>query len=343
MPERGERGNSSAWRATLWISALLALLVVTTLAPYLTSSTELVRIRNSLLYEPTPAVADWTPATLPAGYLFDRVSPTPTFLQIIAENELVDPEDDWQTALRIGRHLLSGVVGRRGSGGPIQLGLSDTYREITARGSGYCGDYVDVFTAMANASGIFSRSWAFSFDGFDGHGHIFNEIWDRRSATWRMIDVFNNYFVVDENERPLSALQFRTALLAGNPIRWRPVEPVARPGYKYPEKAVDYYRRGANQWYLWWGNNVFEYDGNRVVSLFSVPSRALGQLSAIAIGVHPPIRVLQTPENERQRDALENLKLHVLAVAVLFPVLTMLMLISACQIRRSAGRRGPRR
>ncbi len=326
------RSGERTWRAAFWVSALLALALVASLSPYLTSSTELVRLRNSLLYEATPAAADWTPATLPADYRVERAPPTPMFSRIVAENGLVVPGDDWETALRIGRHLLSGVVAHRGNGGPIQQGLADTYRAITGSGRGYCGDYVDVFTALANASGIFARSWAFSFDGFDGHGHIFNEIWDRRTATWRMIDVFNNYYVVDENERPLSALEFRKTLLAGDPVRWRAVEPAARPGYKYPEKAVDYYRRGADQWYLWWGNNVFQYDGNPVVSLFSVPSHSLGELSAIAVGLYPPIRVLQTSANEAQRLALKHLRVHLLVViALLLPAL-LSMAISAARL-----------
>lgn len=322
-----------AWRATFWLSAVLALLLVASLAPYFTSSTELVRMRNALLYEEAPAQADWTPATIPADWLLERTPPPSMFARVVNDHALIAPGDDWETALRIGRHLLSGVVAHRGSGGPVQSDLSDTYGEITTRGRGYCGDYVDVFTALANASSVFSRAWAFSFGGFDGHGHIFNEIWDRKTESWRMIDVFNNYYVVDENERPLAALEFRRALLAGEPIRWRAVEPAARPGYKYPGKAVDYYRRGADEWYLWWGNNVFEYDGNPVVSLFSVPSRSLGQLSAIAVGVYPPIRVLEVPANEAQRASLRALRMHLLVVAGLVPLLMLLMTISTVRIR----------
>lgn len=336
------RSSVGAWRTTFWLSTLLALLLVASLAPYLTSSTELVRMRNALLYENTPAEADWTPATLPADWLAERAPPTPMFVRILAENGLVAPGDDWETALRIGRHLLWGVVTHPDNGGPVQLGLSDTWREITGKGRGYCGDYVDVFTALANASGIFSRSWAFSFDGFDGHGHIFNEIWDRKSASWRMIDVFNNYYVVDENERPLSALEFRKVLLAGAPVRWRAVEPEARPGYKYPEKAVDYYRRGAREWYLWWGNNVFEYDGEPVVSTLSTASRSLGQLSAIAAGVYPSIRVLQTPDNVKQRAALAQLRIQLLVTAVLLPSMLLLACISARRVRRLRPRTGLR-
>ncbi len=306
----------------------LALLLVASLAPYLTSSTELVRIRNALLYDPTPAEVEWTPTTVPNDYLVERTQATPLFTRVVEKNLLVVPGDDWQTALRIGRHMLSGVIDRRGSGGPIHKGLSTTYREITSRGRGYCGDYVDVFTALADASGVFARAWEFSFDGFDGGGHIFNEIWDRKTASWRFIDVFNNYYVVDENERPLSALEFHEALVSHSPIRWRFIEPRARPGYVYPEKAVDYYRRGADEWYLSWGNNAFEYDANRVVSLLNAVAPALAQFSAIVLGVYPKIRVLDLPENERQRDALERLKSHMYLVAACLPALLLIMIVA---------------
>ena len=67
---------------------------------------------------------------------------------------------------------------------------------------------------------------------------------------------------------------------------------------------------------------MFEYDRNPVVSLFSAASHSLGQLSAIATGVYPPIRVLQTSANEVQRAALEHLRLHLLLVlALLLPAL----------------------
>lgn len=327
------RDGQRVWKRTFRVSALLAFLLVASLAPYLTSSTELVRMRNALLYEDVPAEVDWTPANPPADFRVETAAPTPLFQQIVTDNRLVSPEGDWDTALRIGRHLLAGAVDHPGVGGPIQQDLSETHAEIIGQGRGYCGDYVDVFTALANASGVFSRSWAFSFDGFGGHGHIFNEVWDQASASWRMIDVFNNYYVVDERERPLSAIEFRRVLVQGEPIRWRPVEPAARPGYKYPEKAVDYYRRGVSEWYLWWGNNVFEYDRNPVVSVLATPSYSLGQLSAIAVGVYPSIRVLEVPGNAAQRASLKILRIQLIAVAVLVPLLLLLMAVSALRMR----------
>src|SRR3712207_6947241 len=54
--------------------------------------------------------------------------------------------------------------------------LEPTYEVIRNTGRGYCGDYADVYTALALAAGLSVRSWAFSFDGFGGRGQ------DRKST-----------------------------------------------------------------------------------------------------------------------------------------------------------------
>ncbi|HRO58327.1 MAG TPA: transglutaminase domain-containing protein [Burkholderiaceae bacterium] len=331
--------EQKAWKRTFWLSALLSVLLVASLAPYLTSSTELVRLRNSLLYQPITADAQWTPAQPPDDYLVERSAPTSMFERIATREKFLVPENDWETALRIGRHLVH-KADATGRSGPIQQDLEQTYRRITEAGDGYCGDYVDVFTGLATTVGIFTRSWAFSFDGFGGHGHIFNEIWDRQAGAWRMIDVFNNYYVVDAEERPLSALEFREQLLRGEEIRWRAVDGSARPGFVFPEKALDYYSRGAPEWYLWWGNNVFDYDGNEIVGLASGAGRSVAQLAAIAAGVHPTIRVIHMQENEARRVELVRLRYHLIAASALLALLFAVMLFSLLRMRsaRRAGR-----
>lgn len=322
------------WRRTFWLSAILAVLLAASLAPWLTGPTDLVRLRNSLLYQPAPADAAWTPGNLPAGFRVDPAPPSPAFVDIVRANQLAVPDDDWATALQIGRHLLQ-KADATGTSGPIQRDLNQTYRRIVEHGDGYCGDYVDAFTALATAAGIFARSWAFSFDGFGGHGHIFNEIWDRQAQRWRMIDVFNNYYVVDAAERPLSALEFRDLLLRDEPVPWRAVAAQSRPGFIYPDKALKYYRRGMHQWYLWNGNNVFQNDQNPLVGLFANVSPSLAQLSAIAQGIYPGIRVVPDPENRAMQRKLYWLGWWVLGVAVCVPLLLLLALISLWRSRRS--------
>ncbi|WP_341643601.1 hypothetical protein [Thauera sp. SDU_THAU2] len=222
-----ERQNSAArsriWLRLFWLSAVLTLAVGVTLVPHLRDSTELVRMRNALLLQSEPAVYDWTPANVPAGFAVETAKPLPLYADIVTRDQLKVDGDDWATALAIGRHLLPD--GRR-QGGAIQADLADTYTRITQQGEGYCGDYADSFTGFATAAGVFSRPWAFSFDGFGGHGHIFNEIWDSQRARWVMIDVFNNFYVTDSDGEPLSAMAFRAALEAGaDDLRLVPVDP----------------------------------------------------------------------------------------------------------------------
>jgi hypothetical protein len=327
------------WRVGFWASLSLALLLVISVTPHLRDSAELVRMRNALLMDPQPAVHDWTPATVPTDFKTDHGRVEPLFAEAVARYDLAVPGDDWETALRIGRHLL-GATTPATAGHPIQSDLEDTYRRIIARGEGYCGDFADVFTGLATAAGVFSRPWAFSFEGFGGRGHIFNEVWDRRTGAWLMIDVFQNYYAAGPDDRPLSATAFREALANGATVRLLPVEPRSRPGFVRPEKAFDYYRRGLPEWYLWWGNNVLEADSEPVVRVFGSVSRSLEQLAAIAVGVHPRIRVLQTPENAPQRAAMSRLATHLHVVAVALPLALLAAAFCFWRSRRAADTGG---
>lgn len=280
-------------------------------------------MRNALLLDIEPANPDWSPASMPADFARETTAPIPLYADAVTKHSLRVEDDDWATALKIGQHLL--VDGRR-TGGAIQDDLEQTYLRITGKGEGYCGDFADSFTGLATAAGVFSRPWAFSFDGFGGHGHIFNEIWDSRNARWVMIDVHNNFYVVDGDDTPMSAMAFRNALANGESIRLVPVKPTARPGFKYDEKALDYYRRGLPEWYMWWGNNVFEYDQATLVRVLGNAHRALEQLGGVAAGVHPTIRILERPETAAQRESMAWLKVRLLAVVV-FGLLSALALI----------------
>jgi hypothetical protein len=276
-------------------------------------------MRNALLIDAEPAEYHWAPTAIPDDFRADRGAVGRVFAESVGRNFLAAPGDDWETALRIGRHLLQAVDSST-AGRPIQSSLENSYRRIVEGGEGYCGDFADVFTALATAAGLFSRPWAFSFEGFGGRGHIFNEVWDGQSGSWRMIDVFNNFYPTDSAGQPLSAIAFRTALERGAVVELMPIDPHVRPGFVQPERAIAYYRRGLPEWYLWWGNNVFEYDSHPAVRIFGGVSRSLEQLAAIAVGVHPRIRVLQMPENVEQRAAMSRLAAHLKLLAIGFPL-----------------------
>lgn len=315
-PRRDRTGARRAWRVGFWLCVVAMAAMVASVASHLGNSAELVRMRNALLLDSQPAVHDWVPQRPPAEFRVDSGADR-FFAELVSAHALVVPGDDWATVRRIASHLLG--RGER-SGGAIQANLQDTYRRIVAGGEGYCGDFADVVTAIATAAGIPSRSWAFSFDGFGGRGHIFNEIWDRGSARWKMIDVFNNLVALDESGEPFSAIGLRGAIESGRQVAFVPIEPEARPGFRRESVALDYYRRGLPEWYLWWGSNVFEYDANPVVRVAAPFGRSLEQLAGIAAGVHPRIRILSVPANEAQRAAIERLGTQLRFIAVAFPV-----------------------
>lgn len=326
-------GAGRWWLRGFWVCAVITLVIAGSLVPHLKNSAELVRMRNALLLDIEPANPDWSPASVPASFARETAAPIPLYADAVARHSLRVEDDDWATALKIGQHLL--VDGRR-TGGAIQADLEQTYLRITGKGEGYCGDFADSFTGLATAAGVFSRPWAFSFDGFGGHGHIFNEIWDSHNARWVMIDVHNNFYVVDGDDHPLSAMAFREALASGAEVRLVPVKPTANPGFRFDEKAIEYYRRGLPEWYMWWGNNVFEYDQAPLVRALGSAHRALEQLGGVAAGVYPAIRILETPENAEQRESMLWLRLRLIAACVA-GVMSLLCMF-AWLIRRSRVR-----
>lgn len=303
------------WRRGLWLSVMVLTVAVLSLAPYLTSSTELVRMRNALLLtHENGNDFDWTPANVPPSYMLERGPVDPFFLDVANRLGLAALPDDWARALAISRHLLgsSPVL----NGGALQADLHGTYQYIVTTGDGYCGDFVDVFMAIALAADMPVRSWAFSFDGFGGHGHIWPEIWNRQLGRWQLLDVFNNYYFFDTAGAPLSAVEFRRAMLSkSKQLKLAPLYSGARVGWIYEEKAWDYYRRGLPEWYMWWGNNVFTYDRSLLVRTFSGVSRSLEQLGGIVQGVFPPVKLMATEVNRDQVNALWRLRMQLFIVA----------------------------
>ena len=300
-----------------WCAGMIALVVLLlTLVPHLRNSAELVRLRNALLLQAPPAAYDWIPERRPKDFDVDLGEPLPSYRDTVVRGQLRVEGDDWATALNIAAHLLSG--GKRRSA-PIQSDLEQTYRRIVQQGDGYCGDYADVFTGLAYAAGLTTRSWAFSFDGFGGSGHIFNEVWDRGMQRWIAIDVFNNVYFGDETGRALSAVELRARLIADRSPRMVRIRGDVRPGFIHDARAIAFYRQGLDQWYMWWSTAVFAYDRSPLVRAFGLLGRSAEQLAGIAMGVHPGIRILQTPSNVASREAMINLRWRLLGVVMLLP------------------------
>lgn len=327
-------GRRNVWKYLFWAGLLTAMLAVCSLAPFLLESTNVVKLRNALLLrDAQDADFQWTPAEAPADFKWERGPVDPYFVAIAERLRLAEMPDDWSRAQAISSHLLSSS-GKMLRGGAIKSDLRRTYERITRDGDGYCGDFVRVFMAIAIAGGMQVRPWAFSFDGFGGHGHVWPEIWNRQTKSWQLVSVFNNYFFIEEPGIPLSALELRQALLENSEsLELAPLDPSARVGWKYEEKAWAYYRRGLPQWYMWWGNDVFAYERASLVRLFAGVSRPLEQFAGLVQNVSPQLQVLLTPENQAQVEAMVNLKHRVWSAIVVFVLALTALIVSLLRWR----------
>jgi Transglutaminase-like superfamily len=333
-------GRSPSRRYLVTAGIIAIVLPILTLMAHLTSGTELARVRNALIFDADkPQLFDWDPSTRPSDFLVDQRAPDPYFTGVVRRLRLAELPTDWERAKAIASHLLSSHPPLLG--GAVQSDLTGTYETIVGTGRGYCADFVLVFRALAGAAGIPVRAWAFSFDGFGGHGHVLPEIWDRQAGKWYVLDIYNNnYFVRAGTSVPLSANEFRE-LLSNEPrkLQLLRIEPRQPPGYVDEDKVLAYYRRGLPEWYLWWGSNPFTYEGAPPYRWLLPVSRPAAQLTAILRGVQPRIRPLMTPNNRAQIESIEFLRLH-LELAALSMLAGVLLLIAALVRTLKTGTKG---
>lgn len=301
----------------VWLAAAAMLTAAASLA-YLglqvDSSQDLVLLRNAVIAEVGSVGAhEWNPESIPSDYLAETL-PTPGSLQRFASAASggANRADDFETAVSLARAL--GQNRKRGLG-PIQDDTVTALELITAQGAGYCADYTQVYGALGRAAGLSVREWGMSFDGYGGDGHAFNEVWDRSRGKWLFIDSFNSFFMTDIHDQPLSATEIRKALLDGesSELKVVPINP-AKFGFKSPERALEYYRRGAPRFFLVWGNNVLSYDAAPAVKVFSGVSRPAEQVVGIALGLQPKLVI---PEDFADPEAVREL-LRLRAVMIVF-------------------------
>ena len=274
---------------------LLALLLVLSLdvgrlvlAPTRAASIDAIRIRNAMVAEMgNPAETDWRPDAVPRDYHWESLPP-PAYFATIVERLLpaeAQPEPVLTTAVRLARHLRE--PGRQGP--PIQANSRETYEKIRAGKGGYCSDYTQSFNALALAAGLAVREWGFAWEDM-ANGHAFNEVWDPALQKWIFIDSFVSFYVVDPVTRePLSALEFRDALLDGTEAADIEVVRIVpqRFGFKSDQRALAWYRRGVPRMFLVLGNNVYSYDANPVVQAAEALPRSIEMVLAILLGEHP--------------------------------------------------------
>lgn len=299
--------------STLWLATLL-------LPP-----TRAVRVRNAFLLRRGGRDAfAWTPADVPNDFTTDRSEAPEAIRRAVDAAGLRGIEGDWPRALALEAMLIAHA--KRDY--PIRADLATTWKGML-EGGGYCADYVRVYLAAAGFAGLFCRQWAFSFDGFGGHGHTVVEVFVRERRAWAFLDVHNNVYAVQPGSGvPLDVFALRDALLRSPPsVEFRRAA-AGRLGWPHFDKLADYYRRGAGQWYLWWGNDVVRRDsgagrwGHRVRS-------ALGRL--------PPIVALATPENEAAIRRMLRLRRWVVIAGVALAGMTVALLVQLWMQRGGGG------
>ena len=310
--------------------ALIASWVISESIP----SEEAVRLRNALLAKVgTEQEFKWFPDQIPDSFLQERLPPSPA---LTAVNEHIFNEinnlSNFDKALHIARNLLQAD---HSEGGAIMAETLTAYKRITEQGVGYCADYTQVFNGLAHAAGLPVREWGMAFDGFGGWGHAINEIYDDQYSKWVFIDTFNAFYVQDcSTSEPISFIEFRDSLADGN----RNIELVKiverRFGFKDEQAAFEYFRRGKDQIYLWWGNNVFTYENNPIVKICAPVSRHLEQLVAIIVGIHPGIRIMQTEGNSHLIKKIMLLKKRLLFSLVAEVLLLVFLLAQVWKIWR---------
>jgi len=309
--------------ALAWINLALLAACAVWLASMALPSSNAVRVRNALLLRRgTGSDFDWTPDRVPPGFRVEH-QPAPTVIaEAVAAAGIRDVAGDWPRALALVTLLLRNVRDT----GPILADLATTYRSIVA-GSGYCSDFVRVFIAASSEVGLFCRQWAFSFDGFGGHGHTVVEVYDRQRSRWAFLDVHNNVYAVRKGtQESLAAIEVRTALLsAPESLEFRQAGE-GRLGFPHAHKLLDYYRRGAPEWYLWFGNDVVSREQRGPAALIAGWSgRAAHRLSS-AMGSLPPIVALVDPRSESAVARMEALRSRVRMAGGCFLALLVLFL-----------------
>jgi hypothetical protein len=287
-------------------------------------ATQTIRWRNAVLLQAARAEDfTWVPPHFPADFKVEHRPAPEEFREIVRSLGAAPNRSDWANALTLAAHLVEHVEDT----GPIQADLITTYRGIRD-GAGYCADFVRVFLGLAHACGLTARQWAFSFDGFGGHGHTVVEVFDRQRGKWLLIDVLNNFHAVDAaTGEPLGALEYRDSLLGRRGAAVMRRNGPGRLGFIHDHKAIEYYQRGSNQWYLWWGNAVFSYDAHPLVRAAGRISRTLAHVAATVARVQPRIRIYETSDNAADVRRMFKLRRTLVVVGALAALLCVTLAV----------------
>lgn len=279
------------------------------LAPTRDASIDAVRIRNAMVARlGEPAQTAWTPDSIPADYHWE-ILPAPDYFTAIVD-KVLSPEARQGSALDQAILLAHHLRATSHHGDPIQANTRETYEKIISGQGGYCSDYTQAFNALALAAGLKVREWGFTWEDM-ANGHAFNEIWDPALGKWVLIDAFVSFYAVDAATGvPMSALEFRAALLGEPGAAEARIVPIVaeRFGFKSPEKAMEWYRRGVPQMFLLLGNNVFSYDANPIIQMTEPLPRSVEMLVAILLGEHPRFLFVPSAARPDAKDEVTRLQ-----------------------------------
>lgn len=317
--------TNSRNRRPLIINGILLVAVAGVMAFMLFPATEAVRVRNAFLLEPVKVTDfNWQPDQSPATFRLESREAPKNIQAGVRAILHAAPQSDWERALLLSQHLTRNAKG----GGSIQGELGASYDFIVKKGKGYCADFTKVYLAMAHEAGIPARQWAFAFDGFGGHGHAIIEIYDRSQKKWMMLDVFNNIFAQDSSSGEiLGAMEFREYLLGKRDNVAIRKAGEGRLGFPIESKLIDYYKRGVDQWYLWWANDVVTYNETPALVHARILGNSFEKLVAAIIGVHPTIQIVHTATNSDEVQRLERLRYTVTATIVVATLLSLSFMV----------------
>ena len=316
---------------------IIVLGIVVSLAYLISLATPIedaTRVRNALVHQPGH-VDDftWNPSSFPADFRVETQAPPQYFEQFVNSLQINPNMSEMSKFLLAAEKILE----RERYGGPIQSNTVDALKKMQTEGIGWCSDYTQVFNGIAHALNIPVREWGISFNLYNGTGHAFNEIYDSKLKKWIFIDTFNAFYVTNQNNEPLSVLEFHQYLdSTPNQLIIQKIDQ-QQFGFKDNATAIDYYQRGMPQLFLIWANDVFSYDAHPLIQFAGSFSRMAEQIMGILLGINQEIRLYPDPSSAHQQQELLALKYKVLSIIVLNIVLGILFLLILFQkfIRRN--------
>ncbi len=309
--------------AVLGTLMLLPLLLLLLLFP---SSSELVRLRNAMVFQSAPeANFVWTATSYPPDFRKETAAVPDWLTQWVEPAKALSSNGALQQLLLLSQRFER----QKNLGGAIQSDSQAVLQAIEQQNIGYCADYTQVTNSIAYALNIPVREWGLSFDGFAGHGHALSEIWDEQWKKWIMLDLFNRFYAVHAHTKtPLSVLEFRNLLFIEPELIEIKRTSTTNFGFRDKQHLLDYFQKGRNSFFMYWANNSLSYDNQPLLAAGRQISPHVEQMLAIALGEFPHLCAITSDENITQVKHMYQLKNLLLGIVALEAILVLLVLVT---------------